>query len=536
MGNFLISHSVDTGVERDPKQIAFRSQGVDLNFAELSRKRAQVAAWLIDSGLRRGDRVGIYCRRSLESAIAIYGVMLAGGAFVPIDPDAAPGWMESVIQDCGLNHLICDFKTAGSARRLLRDASLPIQHVLGLEREEDLEYRGESWQAMEGYSLSESQLPSLREADLAYIMYTSGSTGLPKGIMHTHFSGLHYARLSSALYGLEPTDRIANHSPLHFDMSTLGFLTGPFVGATTVMIPEAYTKFPASLSGLVESDRLTIWYSVPTALIQMLHYGALEKRDCRSLRWVLYGGEPFALKHLERLMTLWPQARFSNVYGPAEVNQCTYFHFSRADLAGLDALSGVPIGRCWSRTDGLILDESDMPLKGAMVSGELVVSTVTMMKGYWNRPALTEAAFVTLADGSGKEQVYYRTGDLVRRDQEGRFQFLGRKDRQVKLRGYRVELDGVEGVLTSHAAVEEGAVYLKAVADPAEGESEDFSLYATVQLRSGEGISGNSLIEFLEHKLPHYAVPRRIDIVESLPRTGSGKIDRRALSLAGSVE
>lgn len=530
MGIYLLPHSIETAADRDGDHIAFRAGNADLTFAELARKQSLIAAWLVDTHLVRGGRVGVYCRRSLESAMAVYGVMQAGGAFVPIDPDAAPGWLESVVRDCGLNHLICDPNTEESARRLLDELKLPIRHVLGIDHTDTAVYRGVTWESIEQYSGRGRRIPRVLETDLAYIMYTSGSTGPPKGIMHTHGSGLSYARLSSELYGLRPEDRIANHSPLHFDMSTLGYLTAPFVGATAIMVSEAHTKFPASLSALIQKERVSIWYSVPTALIQLLLYGALDKRDCESLRWVLYGGESFVWQHLRNLMELWPYARFSNVYGPAEVNQCTYFHFSRKDLEGLDSTSGVPLGREWENTDTVVLDEDGIPVHGAVERGELAVCSSTMMKGYWNRPEQTEAAFIAVGDQSGTARLYYRCGDLVKRDPDGTLHFLGRKDRQVKVRGYRIELDGVETVLTGHAAVQEGAVYLSSAGKESNDSKPELSVEAAVTLQDGESVTSQELVAFLKANLPPYAVAQRIRILKKLPRTGSGKIDRTALA------
>ena len=179
------------------------------------------------------------------------------------------------------------------------------------------------------------------ESDLAYIMYTSGSTGAPKGIMHTHHSGLSYAKLSTQVYDVKPSDRIANHAPLHFDISTFGYFSGPLASATTVIIPDAYTKLPASLSTLMEQEKISIWYSVPLALVQLLHNGVLEARDLSSLRWVLYGGENFMPKYIRSLMALWSNATFSNVYGPAEVNQCTFYHLNMPP----ESDGPIPIGK-----------------------------------------------------------------------------------------------------------------------------------------------------------------------------------------------
>ena len=313
-------------------------------------------------------------------------------------------------------------------------------------------------------------------------MYTSGSTGTPKGLMHTHHSGRAYAVLSAAEYGVEPSDRLGNHSPLHFDMSTFEMLTGPLCGATTVLIPEAATMFPRSLAELIERERLTFWYSVPLALIQLLQRGGVEERDCSSLRWVLFGGEPFPPKHLARLMELWPHARFSNSYGPAEVNQCTAYHVPKGPLP-LD--EPLPIGPVWRGAQGLVVDADDGIVEPGR-PGELLIRAPTMMAGYWGRPDLDEHAFFRRSARSGLEELFYRTGDLVREGEGGNLQFLGRKDRQIKVRGHRVELDEIEALLTAQDGVAEAA------AVDLRDEDGAASIAAAARLRDGARVDAEA--------------------------------------------
>ena len=526
---YLLPQSVLEAASSAPSHEAFRAGKESLSYEELALSQDKLASWLSLTGLKRGGRVAIFCRRSLQSAIGVYGVMRAGGGFVPVDPDASQGWIEEVIRACQISHLVCDSKTGGVVRGLLEANSLPILHVLGLSSDDADSWRGIEWRELSAFTDGSFDGQDSIESDLAYIMYTSGSTGPPKGIMHTHYSGLSYARLSADLYGLHSQDRIANHSPLHFDMSTLGYLTAPLVGATTVLVPEAYTRFPASLSLLIERERISIWYSVPTALTQLLLHGVLAQRDCHALRWVLYGGEAFSVRQLKQLMDQWPQAEFSNVYGPAEVNQCTYFHIDRDCLADIAPGGAVPIGSVWSNTRALLVNAHDEPIENDTEIGELLISSSTMMRGYWNNPELTEASFYREKCEGGFDRLYYRTGDLVRRDQAGKLHFGGRRDRQIKYRGYRIELDGIEGLLMDHPQVQEAAVYL--VPEPTgEGDESEGGIEAAVTLvERGDGCS-EVLSDFLSSKLPRYSVPNRILVLEAFPRTGSGKIDRKALA------
>lgn len=536
---YLLPHLVDRAAERDPERQAFKVPRRALSYAELARRSNQLARLLRREGVQRGDRVGIFMPRELRSAVAVYGITKAGAAFVPIDPHVPAGGLRRLIDDCGIRVLVTarqQRKTLAklAASRRSEGGALDLETLIGLDAAElepqtaDPEpLRTLPWSAVDEEDPDSPPDVFMMEGDLAYLMYSSGSTGRPKGIVHTHRSGMAYARLSKHAYGVHAEDRIGNHSPLHFDMSTFGYFTAPLAGATTVLIPEAHTKLTASLSQLMEDERLTIWYSVPLALIQLRARGVLKSRDLTSLRWVLFGGEPFARQHLAALMARWPQARFSNVYGPAEVNQCTHYHVPPIERGSADA-SPVPIGRVWRNTEGLVLDAEDQEIDGAGEAGELVIRSPTMMRGYWARPELDAKAFYRRR-AAGFEQVFYRTGDLVRRQDDGELLFLGRMDRQVKVRGYRLELDEIERTLMSHDSVlEAGVVPMR---DGGEA-SEVTGLYAGVRARpEAPELDLETLRAFLAEVLSWYAVPKNLEQLEDFPRTTSGKIDRRALQL-----
>ncbi len=286
----LLSHILDESTQRFPDKDALRFNGQALTYGAWLQRANALAATLADQGVYKGDRVGVYLNKSLETVIAIYAIWKAGAAYVPLDPSAPIGRLQFVLNDCGIRHIISNEAKANDVRALAQGT--PLECAIGLAHQDGDAIRCVSWDAVNAVNAPAPRV-LLMEQDLAYVMYTSGSTGTPKGLMHTHYSGLSYAKLSAAQYQITHTDRLSNHSPLHFDMSTLDYFTGPLCGATTVIIPEAYTKLPASMSKLVQDERLTIWYSVTTALVQMVMRGVLGQRDWRALRWILYGGEPF---------------------------------------------------------------------------------------------------------------------------------------------------------------------------------------------------------------------------------------------------
>lgn len=511
---YLLTHTIRHSATKFPDKTAFRAGNASITYSDLVTQANQLANLLLALGVKKGDRVGIYLNKSLESAIAVYGIMSAGAAFVPLDPTAPASRTQFLLNDCGIRHLA----THKSQRRTLKDVfseNTPIETLIGIEGEWEIKTIG--WDEIKTQPTHEPDV-TLLEQDLAYIMYTSGSTGSPKGIMHTHHSGLSYAKLSAELYQVRPDDRVGNHAPLHFDISTFGYFTAPLAGATTVIVPDAYAKLPASLSQLIEKEALTIWYSVPLALTQLLSHGILNDRNLQSLRWVLYGGEPFPVKHLRTLMELWPHARFCNVYGPAEVNQCTYYHLPEPPTNE----ESIPLGQIWENTESRIVDTND-EIVAEGESGELLVRTPTMMQGYWNQPELTQKGLYIEEPYVGYRKTFYRTGDLVRVNEEGNLLFLGRKDRQIKVRGNRIELDEVEAVLVSHSEVEEAAIL------DLRNEEEERYIRGAVILKSDATTSADDLKTHIASQMPTYAVPETIDILPAFPYTSSGKVDYRKL-------
>ncbi len=524
----LLHHSIPNSAARYADRTAFKFGDQALSYVDLEARSNRLAWLLVENGVARGDRVGILLHKCIETPIAMYGIMKAGAAYVPLDPGAPAARVAATLGHCDVRCLITHAQKKASVAALL-EAEHSIECVVGLGEVDRRGIRCFAWDSLAAAPGDRGPAVNCAEQDLAYIMYTSGSTGTPKGIMHTPASGLSYARMAADTYGITHHDRLGNHSPLHFDMSTLDYLASPLLGAQTVIIPEAYTRLPASLSQLIQDERLTIWYSVPFALIQLLLRGLLEQRDCRSLRWVLFGGEPFPPKYLQAVRQLWPQAAFSNVYGPAEVNQCTYYNIP-PDAQLTD--EPIPIGNIWHDVEGLVVDENDVAV-GRNEPGELLIRAATMMRGYWNQPDLNASAFYRRPAVNGNSEVFYRTGDLVQQRDDGNLMFLGRKDRQVKTRGYRVELDEVEATLAAHGLVEEAAAYV------IPGDDGGQLIEAAVVLKNDNGMAVRELHDYCLQKLPPYAVPADISLLRGFPRTTSGKIDRRALreqAMGGQTE
>ena len=510
----ILTNNIFRSADRHPDRAAFKQLNRSITYEQLVAVSNQVAWQLLDLGLQKGQRVGIFMNRAFESSYGVYGVLLAGGVYVPLDTSLPVQRIRDLITDCDIQIVITN---DGSANKLadVSHPDLPLQYAIGLDADAQIGIKSFSWDAVLAQKTLNPPI-DIQEEDMAYIIYTSGTTGKSKGIVHTHYSGCSYAKLSAELYAIKSSDILGNHSHLHYDISTMGYLTMPLAGGCTVIIPEAHTLFPASLSQLIDTEKMTIWYSVPLALIQLIQSGQVVNDRWPHLRWILYGGEPFALRYIDVLRDALPNVQFSNVYGPAEVNQCTFYNFDQH--ATLE--EPIPIGQAWPETQLAVTDGVDP--RSNVDEGELLVSSSTQMKGYWNQPKLTEHKMVVRSDEQVERRRYYKTGDIVRRLPSGDLVFVGRTDRQVKVRGYRVEMNEIESVLLSHSSIDGAAVY-------ATKEADVWRISAVVVV-SESALHEAEIKKYLATYLPAYALPSDIQFVDLIPRTSAGKIDYKALT------
>ena len=514
--SYTLPHIISNSAKSHPDKVAFISGAHTRTYKQMANEIDQLANVLHEQGIRKGDRVGIYINRSIETAVAIFGIMRAGAIYVPLDTNSPVSLTHYLVKDCGIRLIISHPSQRRKLSALTEEEESTIDTVVGWKGNQSVKVI--TWEEVYTADTELTATFQFQEHDPAYIIYTSGSTGRPKGIVHTHSSGLAYAKLSVDTFNICKDDKIANHAPVFFDISLLGYFAGPLVGATTVIIPDAYTVLPTSLASLIEKEQITIWYSVPLALIQMLQSGALSNLDVSALRWVMYAGEPFPPKYLRRLMEMWPDASFCNKYGPAETNVCTYYTIPTI----IDSEDAISIGKTWANTEMHIVDEQDQLIEKGNI-GELLIRSTTTMLEYWQDPEKTSNAFCMRKGNGGTEERFYRTGDLVREDDDGLLHFLGRKDHQIKTRGYRVELGSVEAALVSHNEVEEAVVYPTKLAD------ETISISAAVILARNSALEKQAIFSYMIERLPPYAVPTEITLLENFPRTGSGKTNRPAL-------
>lgn len=487
-----------------------------LTYSGLDRASASVAAWLAERGVRRGDRVGLLLPKSVEAVVGVWGALRTGAAYVPIDR-ASPSQRAALIaSNCGMSALLASTE-ASSAVEAIRAArpGLPVLLLHGA--------------GAAGVPPAQvGPLPSPNVRDLAYVLYTSGSTGVPKGVMVSHGAALSFVEWAAARFELRPEDVLSSHAPLHFDLSTFDLFGAALAGARLVVLDEETVRFPMASAEVLETERISVWYSVPGALRRMVRTARLSDRKLPALRTVLFAGEVYPADELRALqLALPPGTDLYNLYGPTETNVCTYW---QVPPAGAWTSASVPIGIDCENCEGVVVNPELKPVPDGE-AGELLVRGGTLMEGYWGDAEATARSFVADFLHPHLSDRLYRTGDIVRRQPDGTYAFHGRVDHMVKVRGYRVELGEVESALLRAPGVTEAAVV--AVERDGSGGRET-ELVAFV---SGEGPDPGRERDLRRHLAAHvlkYMVPAEIRFLREFPATSSGKVDRQALkALAG---
>jgi acyl-coenzyme A synthetase/AMP-(fatty) acid ligase len=311
---------------------------------------------------------------------------------------------------------------------------------------------------------------------------------------------------------VQPHDRLSSHAPFHFDLSTFDLFGGAVGAATVVLVPREQSVFPIELARFIRDAGITVWYSVPSILTLLTLRGGIADPPPKALRTIVFAGEVFPTKYLAQLMDLLPDVRFYNWFGPTETNVCTWYEIPRPASELPDDL---PIGTAIGGVTAIVAGEDGNEVPHGE-TGELLIQGPTVMHGYLGKPEQTERVL----DTSGSERLY-RTGDLVAYDDGGNLRFLGRRDAQIKSRGYRIELGEIERAIYSHEAVAECAV----VPIPDDVVTNRIKAFVVAH-----DLGDTELIGFCRARLPRYMVPDEIEFRDALPKSSTGKIDRRKLT------
>jgi amino acid adenylation domain-containing protein len=486
-----------------------------INYQELANLSDSVRDRLHHLGVRRRDRVGLYVSKSIDAVASIFGILKVGAAYIPLDPNAPHSRNAYILSDCAAKAVIMEKRFRNS---LFNDncfnkslpviilegtgGGIPLRRALRREEERDPAPCTDT-------VASESK-------DLAYILYTSGSTGKPKGVMLSHKNGINFIDWCSKIFRPNKKDRFSSHAPFHFDLSILDIFLTVKHGATLILISDDIGKNPTRLALVISEKKISIWYSTPSILSFLVQYGKLDHYEYSNLRIVLFAGEVFPIKNLRNLKNILSRPRYFNLYGPTETNVCTFYEIP--EVIPEERTQPFPIGRTCSHLLSKVVDELGNEIDRGQ-EGELCIRGPGVMKGYWNLPEQSAQAFLK----NDQDQGWYKTGDIVMEDTDGNYIYIGRLDRMVKKRGYRVELGEIETFLYSHPEVKEAAVV--ALSD----EEDGVQIKAFLSYAGGNRPSIIGIKRFCAENLPHYMIPDFFSFLDVLPKTSTSKTDYQKL-------
>lgn len=448
------------------------------------------------------SRIGVVVEKSPEAVAILLALLMSDMVYVPIDPQSSVNRMVNIVTDCDLAGIVSYTSLLDS---MVSQLGIPATDISKFHNDFDLLVLHED---QIGYPVV-----GLDTADLAIILYTSGSTGYPKGVMLTSDNIHSFVKWSTSAFSIDSGDCLSSLAMLHFDLSVLDILSSISNGASVVLFDSKDAKNPMLISSSIQKFGITICYATPSLYRLIYEYGKLERYDCNSLRTVLFAGEIYPPHELSMLMGKWSNADFYNLYGPTETNVVTYYKVPRNQPLS----DAIPIGRACAHVR-CVLNEHTKEVINGTVHGELLVSGASVTPGYWNNQRQNDAAFIVDSNGV----VWYRTGDWVSVTEDGDYVFQGRKDRMLKKNGYRVELDEIERNLRLIDEVLDVALVSCS-------KDQRLVLVAYIVKSQSQVVSAMTIKQSLRNYLPQYMIPDVIRFLDEVPKTSTHKTDYQKL-------
>jgi len=509
--------------DRDSDRPALVMGDQRVSYGQLEGSTNRLARLLRARGVGHGDRVCVLAPKSPATVAGMLAVLKAQGAYVPIDSASPAPRIARIFASADPRLVLVDPTAAGRIDELIAEGGLAEDTPIGSVSGPVTGDRFETEFAI-GDCATESGDPLAwrgSSGDIAHLLFTSGSTGNPKGVIITHANVVAFVDWAVAYFGTRATDRISGHPPLHFDLSTFDIYGTFAAGAELHLVPPSLSVSPHALAGMIRDAELTQWFSVPSVLTYMAKFDAVAQDDFPALERLLWCGEVLPTPVLIHWMRRLGHVRFTNLYGPTEATIASSYY--TVPQCPADDTEPVPIGVPCSGEELIVLDEHRAPVPDGEI-GDLYITGVGLSPGYWRDDERTAEAFVPDPRAADPAARIYRTGDLARVGSGGLVEFLGRADSQIKSRGYRIELGEIEAALNAIQGVRECAVV---GADTGGFEGTTICCaYATLE---GVELTPVVLRRKLSAVLPAYMLPARWSSLDLLPKNVNGKIDRKQL-------
>lgn len=493
----MIAEYLKHSASLHPEKIAYSDEKRSITYEELKNEAYHVASVLISKGLQKTP-IAVFMDKSVECIVAFIGVACSGNFYSPIDTKMPEPRIRKILQTLDPVMVITSHNNYDEVGRLIDFEKIVIYEDVVDENVD--------------YASVENAISRIVDTDILYILFTSGSTGNPKGVIISHRALIDFVEWATKYLSMDDSYVLGNQTPFYFSMSVFDIYTTLKNAATLYIIPHGYFTLPSKLMEYMYEKKINTLFWVPSAMMMVSALNVLDAPHLPELRNVFFGGEVMPMKQLNKWRKSYPNVRYINFYGPTEVTDtCTVYEVNR-EFSNTESL---PMGTACENMDVFLLDEDDKLIEDDKI-GEVCVRGTGLAYGYYNDPEKTAAVFVQNPLNSMYPETIYRTGDLAKRNQFGEFVYMGRKDYQIKHMGHRIELGEIETAVLAVDGVEEACcIYNR--------EKSRIILFYT------GAIEDTQLIEIINKTLPIYMIPNQCVRLDVMPKNLNGKIDRQKL-------